>query len=208
MSERSDETIVTDDIGDAPAQGGEPADTETLLEQTDQLLDGGSMVSRESSSESGSGSTPDATSRQHQSEPDDGSRWQRRNWRPGFSLPSRVAPSKYFSPKAFLAVLLTLAAGMVAGGTFLPLGGIGRIAGIVTVAFAIGLLTTKRRYLELASAGAAVGVVGALFDFALLLPTDAGQRVLAIGAGAGILATVVSYYFGRDLRSGLSRDLE
>ncbi|MFP9190804.1 DUF456 domain-containing protein [Natronosalvus vescus] len=208
MSERSDETTVSDDIGDSTAQRGEPADTETLLEQTDRLLDGESTIPHGSEPEPETSGHQSRATSESGSNSDDGSRLRLRNWRAGFSIPSLGAPSSYFSPKAFLVVLLTLAAGMVAGGVFLPLGGIGRIVGIVVVAFVIGLLTTKRRYLELASAGAAVGVVGSLFDFALLLPTDAGQRVLAIGAGAGLLATVVSYYFGRDLRNGLSRDLD
>ncbi|MCU4751795.1 DUF456 domain-containing protein [Halobacteria archaeon AArc-curdl1] len=124
------------------------------------------------------------------------------------SLRRRLSPGQYLSPKALLAVLLTLTAGMLVGGAVLPFSGIGRVLGLALAAFTVGLVTSKRRYLELSAAGVGVGVLGALLDFGILLPTDAGQTVLAIGAGAGLLASVVGYYFGRDLRDGLSRDIE
>ncbi|MFP9060239.1 DUF456 domain-containing protein [Natrialbaceae archaeon A-chndr2] len=124
------------------------------------------------------------------------------------SFRRRLSPGQYLSPKALLAVLLTLTAGMLVGGTVLSFSGIGRVIGLALAAFTVGLVTSKRRYLELSAAGVGVGVLGALLDFGILLPTDAGQTILAVGAGAGLLASVVGYYFGRDLRDGLSRDIE
>lgn len=124
------------------------------------------------------------------------------------SLRPPLSPGAYVSSKSLLAVLLTLTAGMLVGGAVLPFSGIGRVLGLAIAAFTVGLVTSTRRYLELSVAGVGVGVLGALLDFGILLPTDAGQTVLAVGAGAGLLASVVGYYFGRDLRDGLSREVE
>ncbi|MWV41373.1 DUF456 domain-containing protein [Natrialba sp. INN-245] len=214
MGERSDELTESRDA-DAPS-------TDDLLEETEQLLSetGGEPAPvdgegrpTDSGSPSAEASTADA----------DGSR----SWWPfsrGDSSEaartsdsasgrlSRLGPSRslgeYFSPKAFLAVLALVSVGLFAGGTLLPIGALGRFVGLVAVTFLFGLLTSKRRYLELSVAGtAAGGLTTVLFDLPLAI-AGSGRTLLAAGAAAGLVVSVLGYYFGRDLRDGLSRDIE
>ncbi|RQG91646.1 DUF456 domain-containing protein [Natrarchaeobius halalkaliphilus] len=124
---------------------------------------------------------------------------------------SRFRPSRslgeYFSPKAFFALALLVSAGLLAGQTLSPIGSIGRIGGMFAIAFFVGLLTSKRRYLEVSAVGVSVGAVAmVLFDFTLAV-VGSGRLLVAIGAAVGLVATVAGYYFGRDLRDGLVRDV-
>lgn len=128
---------------------------------------------------------------------------------------SRLTPSRslgqYFSPKEFLAAALLLGAGVFVGGTVVPfVTTAGQLLGLFTVAFLIGLLASKRRYLEVTAGGVTAGVVAALSEYAFytIIGSASSRTLLAIGAGAGFLATIVGYYFGRDLRDGLARDVE
>ena len=121
-------------------------------------------------------------------------------------LGSWLSVGNYFSPRAFLAVLLLVSAGLLAGGTVVPVGG--RIAGLFGVAFAIGLFTSKRRYLEMGAAGTAAGAVSAVFSNAFLALAGSFQTVAAVGVTVGLVASLSGYYFGRDLRNGLAQDVE
>lgn len=230
MTERSGERTVDGEIGDdGPPPDGKPAERSTadLLAETERLLDddlAGGVDSRETSSGSAAadpspessdggwrsyvpdvsglfGSTSKATSDASGGSGDS-------TTTAGPSMREKLAPTRYFSPKAFLALVLTLAAGMLAGATLVPFFATGRLLGILVMAFVIGLVTSKRRYLEVATAGAAVGVVGALFNVAIVLPLDLGGSIVATGTSAGLVGSLLSYYFGRDLRNGLVRDLE
>jgi hypothetical protein len=166
-----------------------PRSTEDLLSETDQLLSGANT------------GTADATDSTAEAEPSNESRSSR--------LPSvlRVdALYRYFSPKAFLAFALLIGAGMFLGGMAVPIAG--RMVGMFAVAFAVGLLTSKRRYLEVTAASATVGGGAALANHAVLAVAGSGRAVLAVGAGAALLACLGGYYFGRDLRDGLFRGVE
>ncbi len=202
MSDRSEEIT---DSRDGPARS-----TEDLLAETDDVLSGsGTGTGTDRSSEPTAGR--DATR-----DDEEGGSW----WRSSDSASveagaegtssrlSGLTPSAgaYFSPKAFLALVLVIGAGLFAGQLALPIGG--RIAGMVGVAFAIGLATSKRRYLEMSSAGVFVGGVSALANHAVLAIAGSGQTLVAIGAAAGLCACLGGYYFGRDLRDGLRRDVE
>jgi hypothetical protein len=122
------------------------------------------------------------------------------------SLPRLGALHRYFSPKAFIAFALLIGAGMTLGGMAIPVAG--RMVGMFAVAFAVGLLTSKRRYLEITAASATIGGLAALANHAILAVAGSGRAVLAVGAGAALLACLVGYYFGRDLRNGLAQDIE
>lgn len=76
------------------------------------------------------------------------------------------------------------------------------------VAFAIGLLTSKRRYLEMGAAGTAVGGVSAVLSNAVLAIAGSTQAVLAVGVTVGLVGCLLGYYFGRDLRNGLTQDIK
>ncbi|MFB6235568.1 MAG: hypothetical protein ABEH81_10415 [Halopenitus sp.] len=121
-----------------------------------------------------------------------------------------------FSLKALLVAVAVLGVGAVAGG-FVPIvGSLGRIAGILAAAFALGLLASRRRYVETAIAGAVVGVASAVLGLvtASVLPIgiqflgEYGLGLSAVGAGLGVVLALVGHYFGRDLRDGLTRDIE
>ncbi|WP_435359339.1 hypothetical protein [Haloarchaeobius sp. DFWS5] len=111
----------------------------------------------------------------------------------------------YFNPKSFLLVGLLLTVGFVAGG-FAPLGGIGAWFGMVIAAFAYGLGTSNGRYAETAVAGGGVGLLTALVNNMQFAFLPNGQWFLAFGAFLGLLGGVVGYYFGSDLRNGLTGD--
>ncbi|ELY47627.1 hypothetical protein [Natronorubrum sulfidifaciens] len=187
MSDRSDEVT-------------KPRDTDDLLEETDRLLSDAGLEAgsdeTSASTDSERGHRPNET---HASTAADDST--RR-----VGLRSWLAADSYFSPKAFLAFVLLLGTGLLAGGTTIPIAG--RIIGILGVAFAIGLLTSKRRYLELTAAGTSVGAVSAVASNAFLAAAGSFQTVVAVGVAVGLVASLVGYYFGRDLRTGLTREIE
>jgi hypothetical protein len=120
-----------------------------------------------------------------------------------------------FSPRAFLAALLLTTGGLVAGQAIPILGQlpvVGQFVGFLGVflgGFVLGLVAKHRRYLETGVAGAVAAglafVVNALlFTFA----TDLGVQFAAVGATFGAVAALLGHYFGRDLRDGLTRDVE
>ena len=126
------------------------------------------------------------------------------------SLRSRLTPGRspgdYFSPRAFLAFVLLVGAGLIGGGMAIPIAG--RVIGVFAVAFAVGLLTSKRRYLEMTTAGTLVGGVSALASHAVLAVAGSFQAVVAVGVAVGLVASLLGYYFGRDLRNGLTQEIE
>ncbi|WP_436347296.1 DUF456 domain-containing protein [Natronorubrum sp. FCH18a] len=120
---------------------------------------------------------------------------------------SGLSLENYFSPRAFFAFVLLVGAGLLAGGMTIPFGG-GRVVGMFGVAFAIGLFTSRRRYLEMAAAGTMVGAASSLTSYAMIAVAGSYQAVVAVGVAAGLVGCLVGYYFGRDLRDGLVRDIE
>ncbi|ESS12875.1 MAG: hypothetical protein A07HR60_00108 [uncultured archaeon A07HR60] len=123
---------------------------------------------------------------------------------------------RVFSGKAFMLVIGALLAGAFAGSLIPLIGGtIGRVGGIALGGFLFGLLASNRRYLETAIAGAGVGtatvLTGVLNVGVLPVWGDflANYGIgIAIGGGVlGLLLTVVAFYFGRDLRTGLAKEI-
>ena len=127
--------------------------------------------------------------------------------RPSLGLPNPAAalPSAREALVAFAVVVVS----MFAGSAVPLLGPVGGLLGVFAGAFVLGLVSGKSRYLELAVAGAAAaGLAAFLSTFAFAVATDSGVPIAAFGAGGGLVATVLGHYFGRDLRSGLTRDVE
>ena len=115
--------------------------------------------------------------------------------------------SAYFSPKAFLALVFTLGAGMLIASTFIPfISFVGGAIGLFGVAFLAGLVTSRRRYLEVGLAGGGLGAVMTLLSSPFFLVNSPGTFAAAGGA-LGLIACLVGYYFGRDLRDGLFREI-
>lgn len=124
-----------------------------------------------------------------------------------------------FSIRAFLLTLLLAVFGVVVGGSIPVIGVFGRFFGILAAGFAVGLIASRRRYVEVAAAGAAASAfsflltaVSSLFTpflpHAARLLTRYGVEIAGIGAGAGLIAALVGHYLGRDLRDGLTREVK
>jgi hypothetical protein len=126
---------------------------------------------------------------------------------------------RIFSPRAFLLASLFVVVGLVAGGLIgglLPLlGTVGRLIGVFAAMFLFGLVRSRRQYLEVALAGAVVAalvVVSSTLDGAFLpvgvsLLQEYGLAIAGVGAGSGAATSLLGYYFGRDLRAGLTQSL-
>ncbi|ELZ62175.1 MULTISPECIES: hypothetical protein [Halorubrum] len=124
---------------------------------------------------------------------------------------------RWFSGKAFALALLAVAVGVFAG-SLIPLigGAIGTAGGVFVAAFLFGLVASTRRYVETGVAGAAAGAVSAVTSVLGVgfLPigidylSQWGLPLVAVGGGVGLLLALLGHYFGRDLRAGLSRDVE
>lgn len=210
MSDRSDEVTESRER-DATA-------TDDLLEETDRLLSQSDADAGSVSPES-AGPSPNATSGDSDQRPpaefesesvsergvdDESDTGSSRSWLA--PLASRLSLGRYFSPKEYVALVLVVGAGLLAGATALPIAG--RLIGMFVTAFAVGLLASKRRYLEMTAAGVSVGGVAAVANHAILAAAGSGRTLVAVGASVGLLTSVVGYYFGRDLRDGLRRDID
>ncbi|KTG27999.1 hypothetical protein [Haloferax profundi] len=120
-----------------------------------------------------------------------------------------------FSLRTFLVALVLSIGGLLVGGAIPIVGFIGRFVGIAAVGFLLGLVGSKRRYVEIGLAGAiAAGlafVLSTLFSvfapFAVSLLADYGLAIAGVGALSGALAGLVGHYFGRDLKDGLTREV-
>ena len=112
-----------------------------------------------------------------------------------------------FSIRPFLLLLVTSVAGMLLAGMVLPFGSIGGLVGIAAAAFGAGLVGERSRYVEASASGALASGVSWLLGNLVLTAVGPGVPLVAVGVGFGVLAALLGHYFGRDLRSGLTRDL-
>ncbi|SEW02254.1 hypothetical protein [Natrinema salifodinae] len=230
MSDRSDEVTRTRDREPEPNPDRDAPATDDLLEETDRLLSetgagtdpgtGGSTEPGDASaasstapssaggdsllgSSAGAGSEFEPDSGTERDDSDSSGSTVRSLLSP---LASRLSLGRYFSPKAYFALVLLVGVGLLVGATALPFAG--RMLGMFATAFAVGLVTSKRRYLEMSAAGLSVGGVAAVLNHLVFAVAGAGQAVVAVGATVGLVASVGGYYFGRDLRDGLQRDID
>jgi hypothetical protein len=133
----------------------------------------------------------------------------------GGRLRGRLPDGPTVSVRSFLLVLALSIGGVVVGGSIPIVGSIGRFLGLFAVAFAIGLVGSRRRYLEVGLAGAVAAgvafVLGTLTSVfapvAVSVLSDFGLAIAGVGVGGGLVASLLGHYFGRDLRSGLPRDV-
>ncbi|MDB2283074.1 hypothetical protein PM030_14460 [Halorubrum ezzemoulense] len=124
---------------------------------------------------------------------------------------------RWFSAKAFGLALVAVAVGVFVGGLIPLIGGtIGTAGGVFVAAFLLGLVLSARRYVETGTAGAAAGAASAVTSVLGVgfLPigidylSQWGLPLVAVGGGVGLVLALLGHYFGRDLRAGLSRDVE
>jgi hypothetical protein len=108
--------------------------------------------------------------------------------------------------------LLTALALSVVGAvalSFVPLLSVaGTVLGIAVGGFAYGLGSDARRYVEMALAGAVTGGGATVLGNLIVALVASGTTLVGFGVLAGTVAGVVGHYFGRDLRDGLTADLD
>ena len=172
----------------------ESRSTEDLLSETDRIF---------SETESLTGTADDADSGNASETRTDETADTETSWRSRLS-PS-IGPSTFFSVRAYAGLLGALALGYVAGWFAIP--DAGSIIGLFATAFVVGAVTSKRRYTEVAAAGGSVGAVAALFNYFVVVAGGLGEGLVLVGMTAGLLACLLGYYFGRDLRDGLTSEL-
>ncbi|GGM56346.1 hypothetical protein J2752_000857 [Halarchaeum rubridurum] len=127
----------------------------------------------------------------------------------------RARARRLFSPRRFLLALVLAGVGLFVGGLVPLVGSLTRFVGLGAATFALGVASARRCYVEvaLAAALAAVGSVlfGLLTSAFLPITVDylarSGVAFGLVVAGIGALVGVLGYYFGRDLRDGLTRSL-
>lgn len=207
-----DDIAMSDRSEELTESRGEAASTDDLLEETERLLSGtGDGVEADRggrATDDASRSTDPAARPAGGAEADGTTREGTRGSRLG-RLSAGLSPGDLFSPRAFLALVLLLGVALLAGNAVVPLFGIGGPIAALVVAFLVGLVTSKRRYLEVSSAGGVAGAVASLLSLDLVVALAVSiEMPLLIGAVAGLVASVVGYYFGRDLRAGLTREVE
>ena len=113
-----------------------------------------------------------------------------------------------FSLRWFLVALLTTVLGAVLAGIVIPFfSSLAALGGIFAVGFAFGIFSSRRRYLELGIAGSATAAVGTFTEFLVVALAGQSQLLAVFGVGSGLLAALLGHYLGRDLRSGMTRDI-
>ena len=127
------------------------------------------------------------------------------------------ASGRWFSAKAFGLALVTVAVGVFVGSLIPLIGGtVGTAGGVFLAAFLLGIVLSTRRYAETGVVGAAAGATSAVTSVLGVgfLPigidylSQWGLPLVAVGGGVGLVLALLGHYFGRDLRAGLSRDVE
>jgi hypothetical protein len=118
---------------------------------------------------------------------------------------------RLFSPRTFLLAIVLSVVGLVVGGAVPVVGYLGRFLGIALAAFALAVLSSRRRYVEAGLAGAlAAGlgfVLGTLNSALFPVVADYGLQIAGVGTTAGLLAALLGHYLGRDLKAGVTKEL-
>lgn len=126
-------------------------------------------------------------------------------------LRGRLPSVDVFSARTFAVAFVLAVLGLVAGGLVPIVGIVGRFVGLFLAAFVVGLVSDRRSYLEVAFAGTLAAGVGFLLSALgpVIVPfvVDYGAEIAGVGAATGLVVSVAGYYFGRDLRAGLTADL-
>ncbi|WEL21624.1 hypothetical protein [Halorhabdus sp. BNX81] len=126
--------------------------------------------------------------------------------RPFASIRSRLG--QLFSVRTFGTALVASIVAAIGFGFAIPfVDTLGALVGIFAVGLGFGLVGDRRQYLELGLAGAATAVLGAVMEFLVIALAGRSDLVVLFGVSSGLLAAVIGHYVGRDLRSGLTRDI-
>lgn len=119
--------------------------------------------------------------------------------------------SDVFSLRYFGISLVLIAAGLFLTSlipllSFIPGSG---FIGVFVAMFALGSLSSKRSYLETGVAGAVVAGASTFSKYLVFAIAGSSALELAlIGSAIGAAVALLGYYFGRDLRQGVTKDME
>lgn len=190
--------------------------TDELLSETDDILrdmDAGGEAGSSSDGSAGGSSVDDAMG---DLEADVGSR-ERARRRDAETTGTAAADAtddrgfrKYFDPtSAGISGVLLLAGALLGGLVPIPfVGGLTRLLAVGAAAFAHGLGASDSRYAETFVASGVVGAGLAVLTNPLLTFTGVGLPLVAVSTIATMLVALLGHYFGRDLRAGLTADVE
>jgi hypothetical protein len=117
--------------------------------------------------------------------------------------------------KSALMIIAIAMSGLLVGGAIPLIGTIGQFVGLFTGMFIFGLLSSKRQYVLVGASGGisavALTLISTAFSVVAPLAFDLIQEYGIWIAGAGLIAGVISsvggYYFGRDLKTGLTKNI-
>jgi hypothetical protein len=117
--------------------------------------------------------------------------------------------------RSLVFVIVASAIGFLGGGSVPIIGTIGQFLGLFISSFLIGAIGSRGRYAESAIGGGLVtgtllllGTLTSVFTpFAVEFLADYGIAIAGAGVGLGSIIAVIGHYFGRDLRSGLTKDI-
>lgn len=115
-----------------------------------------------------------------------------------------------FSVQTFaLALVLSVALAFVSGAVvpFVP-DNVTGLVGIFLAGGAIGVGSDSRRYLEVGAAALMTGALTILLSNFTIAVFGPGAPLVAVGASSSGIAGLLGHYVGRDLRAGLTRDIE
>jgi hypothetical protein len=202
MVERTDEVEVDPDATDGEAQAAieeaqsvlDDVESSTGTGNSGGLLggggSGGSKSKSESKGESDSGGLLSSFSL------------------PSLSMPSMPSPDELFSTQWFTISLVASAAALFLGRMFIPLGQFGGYLGLFALTFVLGMGSSDSHYLEIGLGAALVSAgIALLQNLTFAFASGTTLNLALFGGGLGLVAGVLGYYFGRDLKSGLGRDV-
>ncbi|QGN06770.1 hypothetical protein Hrd1104_05320 [Halorhabdus sp. CBA1104] len=116
---------------------------------------------------------------------------------------------RIFSIRSFLLALAGSVLGAIGFGIAIPFfDSLAALGGIFTAAFVAGVFGSRRSYLEFTLAGAATAALGTVSKFMVVAVVGQGELLAIFGAGSGAIAALLGHYFGRDLRTGMTTDIE
>lgn len=125
----------------------------------------------------------------------------------GAEEPGRVRSwlGSLFSTRWFGAAAIASGVGVFGAGA-IPLPFTGYV-GVFLAGAVIGLVSSERRYLEVAAAGALAAAVATFLSAIALVLLAVGIPYVVVAAVLGAVAGTVGHYAGRDLRHGLTREI-
>jgi uncharacterized membrane protein len=124
---------------------------------------------------------------------------------------SRIANNvqQVFSPRRFLVSLVLISVGLYAAGSLIPIIPATGLIGVFVATFALGVINSEQWYVEIGVASAVASGVSVLSDILLLtIASRFGIGLVVAGVAVSVVVALLGHYFGRDLRGGMTKEIE